>query len=361
MADDQTSVLHTTPGSPLFNVAPFLAAIARAEEPPSRRTRAWQRDAAWAAFGGTCAYCSSPLDDASPNAWLLTALVPVEFGGPPQLSENWVPSCRRCAAAKGLRDVVNWTEWQGSADPGRVALLLEHRTTTLLHSENHFTPLSKHAKRERVRAWLADRFRKPRFRVHAWSGWMDGDRVCLIGWGVRAGDPLSTSEALLSLRLRDGAEVLAQGQGTLLRLPVTGFYAAVWSLIEAHGLVIPMTAAKNDPMGTDDWRECWRHRAHDLASNHRRVPVHGGAPVPSAPRVLSSNPDSVRRLARLQAAKHVESLEYLERSYRAAVAQKTDHPAKVKRGLAPPLPLSEYRRWSDDVRALGAKWATASR
>lgn len=271
--------------------------------------------------------------------------------------ENWVPACRPCASRKGLRDVVSWSEWHGKADPDRVALLLARRRSALLYAENHFTLLSRHSKRERLLAHLSARFDKPRFRVYAWSGEVDGERVCLVGWSTRAGDPSAIGEALLALRLRDGAEVLAEGQVSLLRLPTDGFLGAVWALIEAHGIVVELGLPADGPLDSEDWRECWRHRVMDPVSNHKRIPMTGGPILPHAPRVLSTNPDSVRRLAQLQAATREDRRAEAELLYREAMARKAKYLERVKRGLEPPMELDAYRAWSDDVRQLGVNWS----
>lgn len=287
----------------MFDLAPFLQAICEAEAPGRTKAPQWQRDAARAAFRNACAFCSAPLDLSSPKSWTVLALIPEQLGGPASDIANWVPSCRSCASRKGLRDVVSWSDWQASAPPERVALLLERRRSALLYADNHFTPLNRHSTRERLLAHLSARFDKPRFRVCAWSGLVDEEHVCLVGWSTRAGDDQALGESKLALRMRDGAEVLAEGQVTLLRVPASEFLAAVWSLIEVHGLVVPMNVSGDAPLDSEDWRECWRHRVTDPASNHHRVPMTGGPALPPAPRMLSINPDSVRRLAQLQAAK----------------------------------------------------------
>ncbi|HDS1091163.1 TPA: hypothetical protein QDZ57_004356 [Stenotrophomonas maltophilia] len=341
----------------MLELTPFLDAIARADAPLEGKANGWQRKAGLAEFGNACAFCSAPLDLSSPKSWTATSLVPAQLGGPAGVVENWVPACRSCASRKGLRDVVSWSDWQASADPDRVALLLERRRSALLYAENHFTPLSRHSKRERLLAHLSARFDKPRFRVYAWSGEVDGERVCLVGWSTRSGDALALSEALLALRMRDGGEVVAEGQVTLLRLPANGFLGAVWALIEAHGIVVPLEVPGGGQVDDDDWRERWRHRVMDPVSNHKRIPMTGGPALPHAPRVLSSNPDSVRRLAQLQAAKRADKLESAELLYREAMARKSKHLGRVKRGLEEPMPLDDYRAWADEVRQLGVAWA----
>jgi len=341
----------------VLELTPFLDAIARADAPLEGKANAWQRKAVLAEFGNACAFCSAPLDLASPKSWTATPLVPAQLGGPVGVVENWVPACRPCAAAKGLRDIVCWKEWQASATPDRVALLLERRRSALLYAENHFTPLSRHSKRERLLSHLLARFARPRFQVYAWSGEVDGERVCMVGWNSRSGDALALSETLLALRMRDGGEVLAEGQVTLLRLPVDAFLRAVWALIEAHGIVVPLDVPGDGPLDADDWRECWRHRVMDPASNHKRVPMTEGQALPHAPRVLSTNPDSVRRLAQLQAAKRADRLEEAELRYREALARKAKYLERVKRGQEAPMPLDDYRAWADEVRSLQLAWA----
>jgi len=345
----------------MFDLAPFLEAISKAEAPTRPKIADWQRDAARAMFHNTCAFCTRPLNLASHRSWMLVALVPLELGGPPHVSDNWVPSCRRCAGKKALPDVAGWPSWRASADTDRVALLLERRQAVLLQAENHFTPLSRHTKRKQVQAHLASRFEKRRFRVHAWSGDVDGKRVCLVGWGSRAGDDLALSEVLLALRLRDGAEVLAAGRIHLLRLPTDGFLGAVWGLIETHGIVVPLDLIGNAALDTDDWRECWRHRACGLRRNHQRVTMIGAPPLPYAPRTLSNNPDSIRRLVQLQASKRRANLAESERCYRAAMAQKSEYLDKVRRRTEVPMPVSIYISWSSGVRRLGLDWAGRER
>ncbi|EKT4084514.1 HNH endonuclease [Stenotrophomonas maltophilia] len=341
----------------MLELTPFLDAIARADAPLEGKANGWQRKAVLAEFGNACAFCSAPLDLSSPKSWTATSLVPAQLGGPTSVVENWVPACRSCAAAKGLRDVVSWSDWQASADPDRVALLLERRRSALLYAENHFTPLSRHSKRERLLAHLSARFDKPRFRVYAWSGEVDGERVGLVGWSTRSGDALALSEALLALRMRDGAEVLAEGQVTLLRVPADAFLRAVWSLIEDHGIVVQLDVPGGGPLDANEWRECWRHRVMDPVSNHKRVPMAGGPSLPHAPKVLSTNPDSVRRLAQLKAAKWADRLDEAELAYREAMARKNKYLERVKRGLEAPMPLDEYRACSDEVRSLQTVWA----
>jgi len=341
----------------VLELSPFLNAIAQADAPLEGKANGWQRKAVLAEFGNACAFCSAPLDLSSPKSWTATSLVPAQLGGPAGVVENWVPACRPCAAAKGLRDVVSWSEWQAKAAPDRVALLLERRRSALLYAENHFTPLSRHSKRERVLSHLSARFSKPRFRVYAWSGEVDGERVGLVGWSTRSGDALALSEALLALRLRDGGEVLAEGQVILLRVPPDAFLGAVWALIEAHGIVVELDVPGGGPLDVGDWRECWRHRVMDPVSNHKRVPMTGGQALPHAPRTLSTNPDSIRRLAQLQERRRADRLEEAELRFREAMARKTKYLERVKRGLEAPMPLEEYRAWADVVRQLGVAWA----
>ncbi|UXB41397.1 hypothetical protein K7569_06275 [Stenotrophomonas maltophilia] len=341
----------------MLELTPFLDAIARTDAPLEGKANGWQRKASLAEFGNACALCCAALNLSSPKSWTATPLVPAQLGGPAGVVENWVPACRRCAAAKGLRDVLTWSEWRAKADPNRVALLLEWRRAALLFAENHFTPLSRHSKRERLLAHLSARFDQPRFRVYAWSGEADGERVGLVGWSTRSGDAMALSEALLALRLRDGGEVLAEGKVILLRVPPDAFLGAVWALIEAHGIVVELDVPGGGPLDVGDWRECWRHRVMDPVSNHKRVPMTGGQALPHAPRVLSGNPDSVRRLAQLQAAKRVDLLESAELAYQEALARKGKYLERVKRGLEAPMPLEEYRAWADVVRQLGVDWA----
>jgi len=341
----------------VFETAPFLEAIASADTPARKFSQRWNRDALLAEFSSCCAFCSARLEGTSERAWQAVALVPPQLGGPAHVSENWVPVCRSCAAAKGLRDLVSWSEWQASAPPDRVALLLERRRSALLYAENHFTPFSRHAKRERVLDHLTSRFNKPRFRVHAWAGMVDGERVCVVGWNTRAGDALALGEALLALRMRDGGEVLAVGHTHLVRLPAGAFLGAMWALIESHGIVVPLNVPDDGSVDSDDWRECWRHRVMDPVTNHKRVLMTGGPTLPHAPRVLSTNPDSVRRLAQLQAAKREDRMEEDELLYREAMARKAKYLERVKRGLDAPMPLDDYRAWADEVRQLGLAWA----
>jgi hypothetical protein len=341
----------------VLELSPFLDAIAQSDAPLEGKANGWQRKAGLAEFGNACAFCSAPLDLSSPKSWTATSLVPAQLGGPTSVFENWVPACRPCAASKGLRDIVSWKEWQASAPPDRVALLLERRRSALLFAENHFTPLSRHSMRQRVLSHLSARFDKPRFRVYAWSGEVDGERVCLVGWNSRSGDALALSETLLALRMKDGGEVLAEGQVDLLRLPVNAFLRAVWSLIEAHGIVVELDVPGGRPLNVQDWRECWRHRAMDPVTNNKRVPMTGWKTLPHAPKVLSTNPDSVRRLAQLQAAKRADRLEEAELRYREAMARKAKYLERVRRGLEAPMPLDEYRAWADEVRAFGVTWA----
>lgn len=342
----------------MLELTPYLEAIIRADAPMHRFAQSWNRNALLSEFGSCCAFCAAPLDGASGRSWLAVALVPPQLGGSAGVVENWVPACRPCAAAKGLRDVVSWSDWQASAAPNRVALLFARRRSALLYAENHFTPLSSYTKRERVLAHLAARFDKPRFRVYAWSGVVDGERVCLVGWSTRVGDPSAIGEALLALRMRDGAEVLVEGQVRLLRLPTDGFLKALWALIEGHGIVLPLDVPGDGPLDTNDWRECcWRHRVQDPVSNHKRVPMTGGQALPHAPRTLSTNPDSIRRLAQLQAAKRADRLEEAESRYREAIARKSRYLERVKRGIEAAMPFEDYRVWADEVRQLGVDWA----
>ncbi|WP_313318657.1 hypothetical protein [Stenotrophomonas sp.] len=341
----------------MLELTPYLEAIARADAPLEGKANAWQRKASLAEFGNACAFCTAPLDLSSPKSWTAAALVPAQLGGPSGVVENWVPSCRSCASRKGLRDVVSWLDWQALAAPDRVALLLARRRSALLYAENHFTPLSRHSKRERLLSHLGFRFRQARFRIYAWSGVVDGERVCLVGWSTRAGDPLSLAESLLALRFRDGGEVLVEGQTTLIRVPAEGFLDAVWRLIEGHGIVVELDVPGGCPLDANDWRECWRHRVHDAVSNQKRVPMTGGKALSHAPKVLSTKPDSVRRLAQLQAAKRADRLEEAEHRVREAQFRKSKYLERVKRGLEAPMPLNDYRAWADEVRALGVTWA----
>ena len=46
-----------------------------------------------------------------------------------------------------------------------------------------------------------------------------------------------------------------------------------------------------------------------------------------------------------------------ELAYRGAMARKSKYLERVKRGLEAPMPLDEYRAWSDEVRSLQTVWA----
>lgn len=131
---------------------------------------------------------------------------------------------------------------------------------------------------------------------------------------------------------------------------------AVWALIEGHGVVVPMNVPGDGPLDSDDWRECWRHRVQVPVSNHKRVPMTGGPALPHAPRVLSTNPNSVRRLAQLQAAKREDRTTEAELLYRETMARKSRYLEHVKRGLEAPMEVNAYRAWSDEVRQLGVDW-----
>jgi len=82
-----------------------------------------------------------------------------------------------------------------------------------------------------------------------------------------------------------------------------------------------------------------------------------GPALPHAPRVPSTNPDSVRRLARLQASKQADRFEEAEHRYREAMARKMKYLERVTRGLEARMPLDEYQAWSDEVRQLGVAWS----
>ncbi|MCU1187037.1 hypothetical protein JAK42_07410 [Stenotrophomonas maltophilia] len=73
--------------------------------------------------------------------------------------------------------------------------------------------------------------------------------------------------------------------------------------------------------------------------------------------MLSTNPDSVRRLGQLQAAKRADRLDEAEHRFREAQSRKNKYLERVKRGLEAPMPLHEYRAWADEVRQLGVDWA----
>lgn len=137
-----------------------------------------------------------------------------------------------------------------------------------------------------------------------------------------------------------------------------GFLTAVWSLIESHGIVVPLDVPGGGPLDANDWRECWRHLVRDVVSNNKRAPLTGGPALPHARRELSTNPDSVRRLAHLQAAKRADRLEEAELLYREATARKGKYLERVKRGLEAQMPLDVYRAWSDEVRQLGINWVS---
>ncbi len=115
-----------------------------------------------------------------------------------------------------------------------------------------------------------------------------------MGWSTRSGDA-GTERGPAGVTNAGRGEVLAEGQVTLLRVPVDAFLRAVWSLIEDHGIVVQLDVP-GGPLDANEWRECWRHRVMDPVSN-QRVPMTGGPLLPHAPKVLSTNPDSVRRLA----------------------------------------------------------------
>ena len=215
--------------------------------------------------------------------------------------------------------------------------------------------MSRHSKRERLLAHLSARFDKPRFRVYAWSGEVDGERVCLVGWSTRSGDALALSEALLALRLRDGARCWQRAKWPFCGFRQTGSWGP-WALIEAHGIVVPLEVPGGGQVDDDDWRECWRHRVMDPVSNHKRVPMTGGPACLMPPRAVHE-PGFGSPAGQLQAAKRADLLESAELAYQEALARKGKYLERVKRGLEAPMPLDEYRAWADEVRALGVTWA----
>ncbi|MCO7473057.1 HNH endonuclease [Stenotrophomonas maltophilia] len=342
----------------MVDLSPFLDAIRQAENATEHRATDWQRRAALAAFENSCAFCAGPLPLASAASWSMVALVPAQLGGP-NATENWVPACRPCASRKGLRDLMSWTEWQAATPPHRVSALLRRRQAALLYAHNHLTPLSPHAKRARVLGHLAARFTKPRFRIHAWSGDYEGERIALVGWSTRAGDPLALGEALLTLRFADGGEVVSEGQVTLIRLSVDGYLDAVWRLIESHGIVEEMSVAGGDPVCPEDWRECWRNLFQDPASNHLRR-FHGGKQaLPHAPRALVTTPSEVARRTRRKAADREEREATAELAYTQARARLARYRDRVRRGLEAKRSLEEEMQWSLEVRELGLAWVAA--
>ena len=339
----------------MVDLSPFLYAIRHAEKATEHRVTDWQRRAALAAFENSCAFCAEPLPLASAASWSMVALVPAHLGGP-NTTENWVPACRPCASRKGLRDLVSWTEWHAATPPHRASALLQRRQAALLYAHNHLTPLSPHATRARVLDHLSERFARPRFRVHAWSGDYEGERMAFVGWSTRAGDPLALGEAVLTLRFVDGGEVVSEGQVTLIRLPVDRFLHAVWRLIECHGIVEQMNVAGGGPLGTEDWRKCWRNLFQDPASNQLRR-LHGGEQaLPHAPRALVTTPSEGARRTRRKAADREEREATAELAYTQARAGLARYRDRARRGLEARRSLEEERQWSQEVRELGWEW-----
>ncbi|MEL3952899.1 superinfection immunity protein [Stenotrophomonas bentonitica] len=107
------------------------------------------------------------------------------------------------------------------------------------------------------------------------------------------------------------AEALAEGDTHLLRLPPRpswgrmGTDRGAWDR-RADG------RARRWFDQLNDWRDCWRHRVNDPVSNHKRGPTSDG---PALPRAQSTNPDSVRRLARLRVASFAGRAKEAEHAY----------------------------------------------
>jgi hypothetical protein len=69
-------------------LTPFLDAIARADAPLEGKANGWQRKAVLAEFGNACAFCSAPLDLASPSLGRLRHWCPRNWEGRLPLSKT---------------------------------------------------------------------------------------------------------------------------------------------------------------------------------------------------------------------------------------------------------------------------------
>lgn len=95
MIAQQNLPLRESPSEHLYHLEAMTSAEAR---------RLWRR-AIKAAWGDRCAYCdATPIDDKSLT---IDHVKPKAHGGE-DMTSNCIPACRRCNAAKGSQDWVDW-------------------------------------------------------------------------------------------------------------------------------------------------------------------------------------------------------------------------------------------------------------
>lgn len=237
----------------------------------------WARQSDPATRAGACSYCAAPLNIEADRRGTTDLLVPLAHGGV-RTTENVVPACHPCIAARGGRDLLAWLPARTLTNFSGV---LEQRLLALESSANHLTPHNTRVSRETLRDHLRQRWSHPRLPVFV----ARGSETYYLGWSTARTSPEHSAQLIGLLRFGYQGELLTPGTQVVMAVPMARRFDAVWALIELNALVFPLAdwphAEDRDVGG--DWRHCWDLHLPDMASLRRRRPHGAGGPSTAAP------------------------------------------------------------------------------
>ncbi|HUB46938.1 MAG TPA: hypothetical protein VMB73_18310 [Acetobacteraceae bacterium] len=265
--------------------ANLLDAIATRDAYKHNAGRApWKAISLAAAQSNMCALCGAPFTDRVVRP-IADPIIPGEVGGPLHLSDNFALLCSPCAQKRAHRDLLDLDQ------PVPAALLEKRSALWLQYIPHHLTRLGRGRAQESYRAVLRQR---EAFARVPWVVDSTPEGVW-IGHALRSPDGPGRAAHVRLLAEHGPVRRWSNDHARVYLLPAEAALDALWALIEAGGFVMPV-----DPHAVPSARDCptWRHAwpVHlvSVIAQVRRCQEPGGAPYPSAPRVLSDN-DAARR------------------------------------------------------------------
>lgn len=316
-------------------------------------TPRWALDVARRSENPACAFCTAPLNVDHRHSWGLSPLVSLNQGGPAD-TENLRMACKRCITERGSRDLLAWPELSQRLPPDTLDALLADRLFVLQRSDNHLVEVGRFAKPATVLAQLQERWKQPRFVVHAErhaDGWM-------LGWPLAQRAHLTRNDLAALLRNVHRGEWLEHPEVAAFRLTEDVFQSAVWQLIALHALVIPLSSGSAAPPDRTIENR-WLARYPSLRQIHLRRQGAHETPWPSQGEdhvpAYSDKPNAVRMRTQRQAAREGETkARWLEARRRLA---KRD--AGVASGTLRAWLPGERAAMQADVDDLASSWLEA--
>lgn len=316
-------------------------------------TPRWALDVARRSENPACAFCTAPLNVDHRHSWGLSPLVSLNQGGPAD-TENLRMACKRCITERGSRDLLAWPELSQRLPPDTLDALLADRLFVLQRSDNHLVEVGRFAKPATVLAQLQERWKQPRFVVHAErhaDGWM-------LGWPLAQRAHLTRNDLAALLRNVHRGEWLEHPEVAAFRLTEDVFQSAVWQLIALHALVIPLSSGSAAPPDRT-FENRWLARYPSLRQIRLRRQGAHETPWPSQGEdhvpAYSDKPNAVRMRTQRQATREGETkAQWLEARRRLA---KRD--AGVASGTLRAWLPGERAAMQADVDDLASSWLEA--